>query len=116
MLENFHTTFGQPKYKAYIKPKKAGDRSFVIDHYAGEVIYMIEGFVEKNKDELSPDILNLLEVRRRRACPSAFTCRPLIGRCRISHLQVTSEFQKLGELARQDTERKKDAAATKVHV
>jgi len=48
---------------------------------------MIEGFVEKNKDELSPDILTLLEVN--------------------------SGFEKLGELARQDTERKKDAAASK---
>lgn len=63
MLENLHTTFGQPKYKAYVKPKKSADRSFVIDHYAGEVVYMIDGFVEKNKDELSPDILALLEAR-----------------------------------------------------
>jgi myosin heavy subunit len=48
---------------------------------------MIEGFVEKNKDELSSDILALLEVN--------------------------SGFEKLAELARQDTERKKDAAASK---
>jgi len=87
VLENLHTTFGQPKYKAYVKPKKSADRSFVIDHYAGEVVYMIDGFVEKNKDELSPDILALLEVH--------------------------SGFEKLAELARQDTERKKDAAASK---
>jgi len=87
VLENLHTTFGQPKYKAYIRPKKASDRSFVLNHYAGEVIYMIDGFVEKNKDELSSDILTLLEVN--------------------------SGFEKLSELARQDTERKKDAAASK---
>lgn len=87
VIENLHSTFSQPKYKAYIKPKKAGDRSFVIQHYAGEVTYMIEGFVEKNKDELSPDILALLEI--------------------------TSGFEKLAELARLDTERKKDAAASK---
>ena len=37
VLENLHTTFGQPKYKAYIRPKKSADRSFVLNHYAGEV-------------------------------------------------------------------------------
>ena len=43
VLENFHATFGQagqPKYKAYIKPKKSADRSFVLNHYAGEVFLL----------------------------------------------------------------------------
>ena len=66
VLENCHSTFGQgAKYKAYIKPKKSSDRTFVLSHYAGEVIYTIEGFVEKNKDELSADITALLEVHTR---------------------------------------------------
>ena len=47
VLENLHATFGQPKFKAYIKPKKSADRTFILNHYAGEVIYTIEGFVEK---------------------------------------------------------------------
>ena len=42
VLENFHSTFSQPKpqYKAYIKPKKSSDRTFVLNHYAGEVGYL----------------------------------------------------------------------------
>ena len=89
VLENCHSTFAQnaTKYKAYIKPKKSSDRTFVINHYAGEVIYTIEGFVEKNKDELSADITALLEVH--------------------------TGFESLKKLAIQDTEAKKDAAAAK---
>ena len=62
VLENYHSTFTQAKYKAYIKPKKSADRTFVLSHYAGEVVYTIEGWIEKNKDELSADITAMLEV------------------------------------------------------
>jgi len=34
---------------------------FVIKHYAGDVAYHVEGFVEKNKDQLPENLLNLLE-------------------------------------------------------
>lgn len=51
------------KHKAYIRPKKSADKCFIIAHYAGEVTYDITGFVEKNKDELSTDIEDLLTVK-----------------------------------------------------
>ena len=42
-------------------PTEVGYQSLKED-YLLQVVYMIEGFVEKNKDELSPDVLTLLEV------------------------------------------------------
>jgi hypothetical protein len=88
VLENCHSTFGQGgKYKAYIKPKKSADRTFVLSHYAGEVVYTIEGWIEKNKDELSADITAMLEVH--------------------------SEFEKLKELAQEDTRKKAEADEAK---
>ena len=87
VLENCHSTFSTGKYKAYIKPKKASHQTFIINHYAGEVIYNIDGFVEKNKDELSPDITALLEVH--------------------------TTFSELKNLAVSDAAKKADAAAAK---
>eukprot|EP00966_Prymnesium_polylepis_P256923 5934538-Prymnesium_polylepis.1 len=87
VLQNLHNAFDKPKYKAYVRPKKAGDKTFALDHYAGQVCYTIEGFVEKNKDELSADLLALVEQH--------------------------SGFAKLSELARNDSQKKEDAAATK---
>ena len=84
LLSNMNGVFKDPKkHKAYIKPKKSADKAFCVNHYAGEVVYDITGFVEKNKDELSLDIEELMTVK--------------------------TKFEQLTALAKRDAEKKADA-------
>ncbi|XP_027444505.1 unconventional myosin-VIIb isoform X2 [Zalophus californianus] len=46
--------------KAYLQPRNIHDARFGIAHFAGEVYYQTEGFLEKNRDVLSTDILTLV--------------------------------------------------------
>merc|ERR1719502_354748 len=88
VLANYNGVFKDPKkHKSYIKPKKSADKCFCVAHYAGEVTYDITGFVEKNKDELSTDIEELLIVK--------------------------TKFETLMSLAKRDQEKKADAEAAK---
>ncbi|XP_045414792.1 unconventional myosin-VIIb isoform X1 [Lemur catta] len=46
--------------KAFLQPTNIHDARFGIAHFAGEVYYQAEGFLEKNRDVLSADILTLV--------------------------------------------------------
>ena len=48
------------KHEFYEKPKFE-DENFIIKHYAGSVTYTVEGFIEKNTDNLHEDLLDLLK-------------------------------------------------------
>lgn len=39
--------------KSYKRPPKFGSNEFIIAHYAGEVEYSVQGFLEKNRDAVS---------------------------------------------------------------
>ena len=88
VLSNFNGVFKDPKkHKSYIRPKKSADKCFIVNHYAGEVTYDITNFVEKNKDELSTDIEELI--------------------------LNTSKFEQLSALAKRDIEKRADMEAAK---
>ncbi|XP_037704774.1 unconventional myosin-VIIb [Choloepus didactylus] len=48
--------------KAFLQSKNIHDARFGIAHFAGEVYYQAEGFLEKNRDVLSTDILTLVHT------------------------------------------------------
>ncbi|ORX55940.1 myosin-2 [Piromyces finnis] len=60
LITKLYNNFNNDKYKDFFKkPRFSGD-SFTIAHYALDVTYSIEGFLEKNKDTVSDEQLNLL--------------------------------------------------------
>ena len=50
--------------KSLKKPTKLGAAQFIVVHYAGQVTYDIEGFVEKNKDAVSNLITETLAASK----------------------------------------------------
>lgn len=53
-----HQTVGATYSDFYIAPKNVGP-SFHIVHYAGQVSYNVKGFLEKNRDYLPNNLLNI---------------------------------------------------------
>lgn len=56
LIEKFH---GNIKSKFYQRPK-SNALCFAIHHYAGRVVYNADGFLEKNKNFLPPEIIQLI--------------------------------------------------------
>ena len=48
----------------YIKPQSAIDTRFGIHHFAGDVYYDSDGFLEKNRDTFSADLIDLLHTTK----------------------------------------------------
>lgn len=44
----------------HLKMPKFKDPSFIIKHFASDVSYCVEGFLEKNKDTVNEQLLNTL--------------------------------------------------------
>uniref|UniRef100_A0A669PUA9 Myosin X n=1 Tax=Phasianus colchicus TaxID=9054 RepID=A0A669PUA9_PHACC len=61
LLEKLHSQHMSNPY--YVKPRVT-DHQFGIRHYAGEVLYDVRGFLEKNRDTFRDDILNMLKDSR----------------------------------------------------
>ncbi|RHZ20465.1 hypothetical protein DYB37_000460 [Aphanomyces astaci] len=61
LLTIYHQTHLE-KHANYAKPRFESD-DFVIKHYAGDVMYCINGFIGKNNDNLHEDLMDLLRAR-----------------------------------------------------
>ncbi|XP_004694932.1 PREDICTED: unconventional myosin-VIIb [Condylura cristata] len=60
------------KNQAFLKPKNIHDTRFGITHFAGNVYYQVEGFLEKNRDVLGSDILSLLHSSKNKFLQEIF--------------------------------------------
>ncbi|TIA91437.1 hypothetical protein E3P99_01084 [Wallemia hederae] len=59
-LEKLHTQLGKPEYKDIYKKPRFGNTAFTVAHYAHDVSYEAEGFLEKNRDTVPDEHLQLL--------------------------------------------------------
>lgn len=62
MLAKLHKAHGT--HRNYLKPKSDINTSFGLNHFAGVVFYDTRGFLDKNRDTFSADLLQLISSSR----------------------------------------------------
>ncbi|XP_076323728.1 myosin-VIIa-like isoform X2 [Tachypleus tridentatus] len=71
MLNKLHKTHGTNSI--YLKPKSDLNTSFGIVHFAGVVFYDTRGFLEKNRDTFSGDLIQLIQVSNNKFLKNIFS-------------------------------------------
>lgn len=59
-LNKLHTNFGTPKHEQYFKKPRFARTSFTICHFACDVTYESEGFLDKNKDNVPDEMMDVI--------------------------------------------------------
>ncbi|KAJ3341766.1 cytochrome c oxidase subunit 1 [Gonapodya sp. JEL0774] len=74
-LSKMNDAFAKPPNSDhYVKPKTAKG-VFGIRHYAGEVMYTVQGFLEKNRDSVQPEVFALVENSQNQFVATLFAAR-----------------------------------------
>ena len=71
MLNKLHR--GHGTNPNYLKPKSDINTSFGLNHFAGVVFYDTRGFLDKNRDTFSADLLQLIHVSKNRFLQTIFS-------------------------------------------
>lgn len=64
LLQKLHTQLGKPEFKSVYKKPRFGNSAFTIAHYALDVTYEVEGFLEKNRDTVPDEHMTLLAATK----------------------------------------------------
>lgn len=70
MLAKLHKTHGC--HRNYLKPKSDINTSFGLNHFAGVVFYDTRGFLDKNRDTFSADLMQLIHISSNKFLKSLF--------------------------------------------
>ncbi|XP_015113330.1 myosin-IIIb [Diachasma alloeum] len=70
LIEKFHSNI---KSKFYVRPKSDA-ACFAIHHFAGRVVYQADGFLEKNRNFLPPEVIQLVRQSQSDMVRFLFQC------------------------------------------
>ena len=59
-IDKLYQNFDQPHHSMFFKKPRFGKTSFIVNHYAMEVTYESEGFIEKNRDSVPDEHMEVL--------------------------------------------------------
>uniref|UniRef100_A0A8C0FAC6 Myosin VIIB n=1 Tax=Bubo bubo TaxID=30461 RepID=A0A8C0FAC6_BUBBB len=102
MLVKINSLHG--KSKVYIPPKSDHDTKFGINHFAGVVFYESKEFLEKNRDTLSANVMQVVHSSKNKFLREIFqveTTPPSLGRGTIRNSQGTDTTKRLSTLGGQ---------------
>lgn len=87
MLQKMNQHHG--KGGIYIPPKNNYETQFGVQHFAGVVYYDSKGFLEKNRDALSPDLIQLMETSANKLLKQVFESELVTNTAKKGHPKMT---------------------------
>ncbi|PKK20799.1 myosin VIIB [Columba livia] len=104
MLVKINSLHG--KSNIYIPPRSVHDTKFGINHFAGVVFYESKDFLEKNRDTLSANVMQVVHSSKNKFLKEIFqveTTPPTLGRGTIRHLGADQAYKGLDTTKRLST-------------
>ncbi|XP_057282395.1 unconventional myosin-VIIb isoform X3 [Pezoporus wallicus] len=98
MLVKINSLHG--KSKVYIPPKSVHDTKFGINHFAGVVFYESKDFLEKNRDTLSANVMQVVHSSKNKFLREIFQVEktpPSLGRGTIRHLGADQAYKSFSQ-------------------
>ncbi|KAK2514410.1 Myo7b [Columba guinea] len=98
MLVKINSLHG--KSNIYIPPRSVHDTKFGINHFAGVVFYESKDFLEKNRDTLSANVMQVVHSSKNKFLKEIFqveTTPPTLGRGTIRHLGADQAYKSLSQ-------------------